>query len=500
MSDNDRTVSIIDSQGFRFTVYIYNGQDKPTPLSKGIIKSLVVEENVKEWFMKGFLIIEDRFNILQRPWTTEKTPPDGMLYKFRNDGNDSLIITIQPVIPNQPQDALKPEIWNLELSLSIYDVQDFSFGDETALKYKKLFFWERDFQSMIETKIHWSTARQVEDAANKTDKDKMVFTGAAIKDLITTALGPEQKFSPDWDIGSSKIFYTSSAKNTVYDDLQYLYKSHVSSSKGSNLGDFSVLSRNRYTREWKLEPLNSIFGKAVANNKPGAYQHEHFFIGGNSQELEGQVLSISPYKTPINRKVISLENNIHLGQYSTIESYQFVDMAAIDNINVLNSTPVYYNDNILHQFNMDFDSHDISNVKEYIRTNYVNKLKHSITPEVLLTLNNNKVEGRVVDPVYSFGKTSTDRLANGQNTMLMSNLYLNQCIVFTVQGMTHRTSNNFIGIDRIFGETENDFDNRLLGQWYVINCKHIFIEDRYMNELTCVKIHSSGTHDIKDDI
>lgn len=499
MIDNDKTISLIDSQGFRFTVYLYNGQDKPTPLNKAIIKSLVIEEAF-EWFIKGFILIEDKFNILQRPYTTEQTPPDGMYYKFRNDGNDSLIVTIQPVLENQPPDALKPEIWNIELSLAIYDVQDFGFGDESNLKYKKLYFWERDYQTLMESKIDWSTASMVDDAANKTDRDKRVFTGDAIRNLITTALGPTQKFSSEWDIGSSKIFYTSPAANSVQNDLDYLYKSHVSSFKGGNTGDFSVLSRNRYTREWKLEPLNSIFGKAVSNNKPGEYQLEHFFIGGSSQELNGQVASISPYKSPITKDAVSFDKNIHLGQYSTIEAYQFVDMAAIDNVKVLNSTPVYHNDNLNKQFDMDYTNHDIENIKNYIRTNYVNKLKHTIKPDVLLTLNKNKVEGRVVDPVYSFGYTPTDRLANGQNTMLMSSMFLNQCIVFRVKGMTHRTSSVFIGIDRIYGETENDFDNRLLGQWYVVGCKHIFIENSYYNELTCVKIHSCDTRDQKDDL
>lgn len=500
MIENDKTISVVDSQGFRFTVYLFNGVDKPTPLNKSIIKTIVVEENVRDWFIKGFLVIEDKFNILQRPWTSEREAPPGMLYKFRNDGNDSILITIQPVLDGQPQDALKPEVWNIELNLAIYDIQDFSFGNETALKYKKLFFWERDFQSMTETKIHWSTASMVENAANKTDRDKRVFTGDAIKELITQALGPEQTFADDWDTGSSKIFHTSSTKNNVFDDLTYLYKSHVSAIKGGNTGDFSILSRNRYNREWKLEPLNSVFGKAVSNNKPGVYQLEHFFIGGNTQELEGQVQSISPYKTPTDKDTLSIEKNIHLGQYSTIEAYQFVDMASIDNVKILNSTPVYHNNNLLKQFDMDFENHDISAVKDYIRTNYVNKLKHNNTPDVLLTLNKNKIEARVTDPVYSFGKTATDRLANGQNTMLMSSLFLNQCIVFSVQGMTHRTSNRFIGIDRIFGETENDFDNKLLGQWYVINCKHIFIEDRYVNELTCVKIHSCDDRKITDTL
>jgi hypothetical protein len=500
MIENDKTVTVIDSQGFRFTVYIYNGQDKPTPLNKAVIKSLVIEEAVKDWFIKGFIIIEDRFNTLQRPWTSEREAPEGVLYKFRNDGNDSLLISVQPVLDGQPQDALKPEVWNLELSLAIYDVQDFSFGDETALKYKKLYFWERDYQTFIESKISWSTANLVENAANLTDRNRRVFTGDALRDLITTALGPTQTFNEEWDTGSSKLFYTSSSKNTIQDDLIYLYKSHVSSFKGGNTGDFCILSRNRYNKQWNLEPLNSIFGKAVANNKPGPYQLEHFFIGGNTQELEGQVQSISPYKTPINKDAISLETNVHLGQYSTIEGYQFVDMAAIDNVKVLNSTPVYHNNTLIHQFDMDFENHDIENVKEYIQTNYANKLRHTIKPEVLLTLNKNKIEARVVDPVYSFGKTGTDRLANGQNTILMSSLFLNQCIVFTVQGMTHRTANRFIGIDRIFGETENDFDNRLLGQWYVINCKHIFIEDRYVNEMTCVKVHSCDTRNLDDNL
>ena len=500
MIENDKTVSIIDSQGFRFTVYLYNGQDKPTPINKAVIKALVIEETTKDWFIRGFILIEDKYNILQRPWTSEKTPPEGMHYKFRGDGNDTLLISVEPVLEGQPPDALKPEIWNLNLTMSVYDVQDFSFGDETALKYKKLFFWERDYQTMVASKIPFSTASLVENAANLTDAARRVPTGEAMKALITAALGPNETFNDEWDTGNSKILYTSPATETAYQSLRFHHKNHVSSFKGGTTGDFSILSRNRYTRQWSLEPLNSIFGKAVVNNKPGPYQVEHFFIGGNSQEIQGQTPAIAPYKSPINKDAISLETNVHLGQYSTIYSYQFVDMAAIDSINTLVSTPVYSIDRKASQFCMDFENHDIEAVKNYIRTNYVNKLKHTIKPDVLLTLNKDKIEAHTVEPVYSLGATPTDRLASGQNTVLMSSLFLNQCIVFKVQGMTHRTSNKFIGIDRIFGETENDFDNRLLGQWYVIGCKHMFIEDNYINELTCVKLHSCDTRTVQDDL
>ena len=57
MIDNDKTLTIIDSQGFRFTVYLYNGQDKPTPLNKSIIKSIVIDEIASEWYITGFIII-----------------------------------------------------------------------------------------------------------------------------------------------------------------------------------------------------------------------------------------------------------------------------------------------------------------------------------------------------------------------------------------------------------------------------------------------------------
>jgi hypothetical protein len=498
MIDNNKYATIIDSQGFKFTVYIFNGQDQPTPLNKNIIKSLVIEQSSDSWYIKGFIIIDDKYNILQRPYTSQIDPPAGMFYKFRSDGNDTLIIGIQPILDNSAPDTLKPEIWNLQLVLSIYDVQDFSFSNETGLKYKKLYFWEQDYQTMIERKIDWSTCRLVNNAANLTDKAKAVFTGDAIKDLITNALGSNQTFSADWDRGSSKINYTSWAGNNINDDLDYLIKSHVSASQGGTTGDFGILSRNRYTKEWNLESLMSIFGKAVVNNSPGPYQSEHFFISDSTVQLNNQ-LAVMPYKTPTSN-TISLNSNIHLGQYSTIESYEFVDMAAIDNIKVLNTTPVYSNDLGSHQFNVEFEEHDISNIKDYIRTNYVNKLKHSIKPDVLLTLNKTKTEAIAIDPVYSHGITSTDRLASGKNTQLMSSLFLNQCVVFTVKGMTYRTSNRFIGIDRLFNDTTNDFDNRLLGQWYILNCKHIFIEDRYVNELTCVKIHSCATRNIEDNL
>jgi hypothetical protein len=500
MNDVASLATLIDSQGFKFTVYLFNGQDKPTPLNKAVVKSLVLEESTTNIFIKGFIVIEDKYNILQRPWTGDIEAPEGMHYKFRNDGNDILLVNIQPVVEGQPTDALDPEVWNLALALSIYDVQDLPFGGEQGLKYKKLYFWERDYQTMIERKIPWSTSRLVQNAANLPDKDRAVFTGDALRDLIVTALGENQTFDAEWDRGSSKINYTSPANNSSYDDFVYLYKSHVCTSRSGTNGDFAIISRNRFNREWKLESMTDVFSKAVINGKPGPYQMEHFFISDSTPQTGDNVPSISPYKTPINRGVVSLENNMHLGQYSSIQSYQFVDMAAIDNVKAFNSIPVYSNDLAIGQFNMEFESHDIKNVKDYIQTNYVNKLKHTIRPEVLLTLNKLKTEGRIVDPNYALGLTSTERLANGQNLLLSSSIFLNQCVAFTVKGSTHRTSNMFIGIDRLYGETSNDFDNRLLGQWYVINCKHMFVEDTYINELVCVKIHSCDVRDIKDDI
>jgi hypothetical protein len=496
---NEASYIRLNDQDFEFMIAVSNRVDRLSPINQPAIKRLVIEEDIRQWWTKGFLIFDNKFNAFERPKTDDN---EEFSYRFRNDGNDLLIFRLRPVIQNQPDDLLNDDVWNMEFVFSIYDTQDISDGVNPDNKFKKLFFWEYDHQLMLVKTIDWSTS-EIEpvvsiNSAQAVDADRAVPTGDAIKSLLTKAL-PEkpQTFSSIWDTGASSMQYNMAANETVEECLQYLLKKHVSTVHN----DPCILSRHRYTKEWELESLADIFTKAIEQNKPGEYQIEHFFIDSMT-EMEQQVavdkLSLirnpAPYKTPVFPKdQISLTRNLQLRDYSLIKSFEFVDMAAMDNLFTITDIPVYSNDTSSKQFNLDYEQNNVVNIQEYFRKTYVDKLKHpGCAPDPLFTLNNIKNEGYTIHVAYSLGATDIDRLADGRSEIIKAAILLNQCIVFRVKGMSFRTAGRFIGIDREIGATQNEFDNKLCGQWLVTNVKHIMVDDAYVNEITAVKIHSSG--------
>ncbi len=59
----------------------------------------------------------------------------------------------------------------------------------------------------------------------------------------------------------------------------------------------------------------------------------------------------------------------------------------------------------------------------------------------------------------------------------------------------------FIGIERDDTESDIRFDNKILGQWFVTNVKHIWsFNNRYLNHIGAVKVHLHESNNIKEDI
>jgi hypothetical protein len=67
---------------------------------------------------------------------------------------------------------------------------------------------------------------------------------------------------------------------------------------------------------------------------------------------------------------------------------------------------------------------------------------------------------------------------------------MNNTISFTVPGSTHRQAGRFIGVTRDGAYPYSDFDNKILGIYFVVEVKHNFTGSDYFNELRCVKTYS----------
>lgn len=481
-----------NNQKYIFDLTLVNSDGSIFPINTANLVNLQIIDDGLMWYKTGSITIRNPDNIVER--RPDSTVPLDANYVFRNDGRDLLTVRIVPVLDDHSNADLSPADYNMEFVFAIYDKKDLLVGNTTRDKLLQLFFWELDYQIFYETNIDWSTNFLLPSnviPSLVSDESRKVPTGAAIKNLIQFVLG-DAKFSNSWDNGSSKIFYNSLANNNAIDDLEYLLYRHTSQ-KTSNQqgGDPCLLYRDRYTKTWYLQSYSDIFNQAIQQRVAGPLYKENFLLAGSSQNNDSNIPALP--QTPPSRNII-YSSAIN----SVISNYQFEDVSPNINTNYFVNYPCYSNDLKSKTFRVDFAENTAESVKNYIQKTYVDRFGPNATAAI--TLNKTKKDGNIIEQAYSFQKDKTARYADGRNLLLKSMLFLNQALVFTAPGTTYRRSNTFVGVNRNQNTIINNFDNKLLGQWFVNKVIHNFTDEEYNTTMYSVKLHTNDRMPISDDV
>ena len=280
------------------------------------------------------------------------------------------------------------------------------------------------------------------------------------------------------------------------EDLEYIFHRHVSSKKFGNIdGDIPILFRERFDKTWNLTSIAAYFKGAVTNRQnAGPLQREQFLI--STQNAATSIIPILR-KTP---QDTTGNLNIDLGVIGAVNNFQFVDMASFDNTFLFVNTPCSSHNQSEKQFNIDFENNSIESIKNYFQTNYIDSFITSNKPKALLALNKSKTESKVVRHVFSYRNNPIERYADSRNLILKSGLFLNQCLNFIVRGSTFRQANVFIGLDRKASQIDSNFDEKLLGQWFVTKVIHQFTADGYTNNITAIKPFADKDIRIQDNV
>ena len=506
---------------YKISIALYNPQGQKNSILLSIppsnLLSLVIEEDTRNWYVKGTITLKNYANQIQRS-NYEFDVVRKVGYKFRNDGRDLLFINIIP-FPEESATVVAPSTIptyaQLNYIFCVYDIEDIPDPDLTEKKSIKLYFWELEYQYFLETNLNWTT-NQVFSATNVpfsqlTDTDRKVKTGDALKSLIKTTIEDrgvyKTTFSKDWDSGISKIFYSSPPGNYAIDDLNYLFNRHVgTNTKDSKQGDVPILYRDRVTKEWGLTTISKLFSQAIdpSANKIGPRYIEDFYFynsdnpdSSDNESKNVKILSRLPTEAGSSASAI-------YSIYNSIAKYQYVQTAALDNAYVFVNTPCYSNNILAKQFNLDFEDNTMQNIKKYIQENYIQNFKskgnNRSDPVPQLTLNQSKDTSKSLKVVYSFGSTKAERYPEARNSILRSALFLNSCITFSVPGLSYRRPSVFVGIDRAQNSVDDSYDDNLLGEWFIHRVVHRFDQGMYTNDITAVKMHSFNDPGVKDTV
>lgn len=518
-NDSQRTYKNFNLQKYFIEVKLHNPDGDEMILNPESMLQLVIEDDLHFWPIRGFFVYENPYEIIERKMVTNDAIENSQLdansrtslknlkpYNFRNDGKDFLDITIRPELDENSDLQIKkldPKLWELNFKCVIYDKEDIEVQDITK-KAKKFYFWDADYQKMLDKHISWCTATsklnstyksnpKKYDPSQATDEERKMYTGEAIKDILL-----ESGFSvndTEFNRGDTKIFYNSYNDMDIYDNIEYILQQHMGNkiigSQNSDEPDICILRKERANEQFTLIPIHDIFNKAGSSvDLPLEYQLEHLFFDETGEPAN------SPYKAPY----LNTPDNTKDVKITKIKKYRFVDMASVDNTNIILTTPVHTYDYKTKTFSISIENSNVGGLEEKLKKMYIEKKllsKNGAHP--LLTLNNDKLNNQRVSPTYTVrsNKASVNKVGIGR--LLHDSLFFNECLSFQVDGATFRQSGRFIGIDRQTS-SDNTLDYKLCGQWFVTNVKHVFFHNMYSNEVLAVKMHSYDNLNISKDV
>jgi hypothetical protein len=510
-------------------------------INPAAVLGLYISDTVNDWIVDGsltFMYLPEGTPNISKTGNKSNTNTEGIdaakqngkvlsSYQFRGDGLDLLRVMIMPRSePGKMGDGLKinkdDTRWMLSYVFSIYEVEDVNDipglrGSYAAyMKCLKLYFHDVRYQMLKTSNLEYSTANSkkteyVPGLANDISQiggpPRATKTGIAMAEILNKALANPQtggcdEFSVDensslWDKGESKLFYTSPAQWTAYEDVQYVYAHHVSEKplKGvSKANDLVLLHTERATTFGLIEPLAltpiSDFFEKAGKDQPGELQKEHFFVTSLTEETTEQNVTAT-FRAPMGG-VDEEKVDLKTAKYGQILSYSFVDMSPTVNSNMFLTTPVYSVDVGKREFNVQFTNNDVKSARTAIAETYISELykRGSSNEKLFLPMLHKNKKDLNIFPTFSLnGDNKVVTQKNGILNLIYTGLFQNACICFKTYGLTLRESGTFIGIDKTTGCENNDYNNKLYGQWFVVKVEHLFEAGAYMNVIYAIKIH-----------
>lgn len=493
-------VEIFDGRAFTYRVELFNEDGKLMQVKKAGVDELVIEDNILNPFLTGTLIIKNPHDMLERSTEQHASTVISLnTFRFRGDCRDFVNIFIAPAFGDNLDDVapLESELYTLKQTFVIYKIEDVPGGTATQKK-KKLYLHDVKYQKLIEKDLYWSSGQAairqkvgdiVKPLCLLTNEQRSIQTGVAIRDMIEQSI-PDQKFDKNWDLGARTIFYTSPAGSKAMDDIEYIIGEHISTDDTGNQP--CLLRVERFTKSWSLLPLSKYFegGFDSVKGSGGPLQNEVFYV---ANEIDEDGDNKPDSKSPA--------GGLHHPDLGLIKGYVFSEMPGYKQQQLLISTPVVAYEPYTKEFQFYHSQQAIESMYNFFKEQVTDRLAGGQTgPFTEFFINNTKKENRNVNLKYT---THTDRfgaLNSSRNQVLKQALFGGAAIMFDVPGLTNRRAARFISVDRQNPYETNDYDSKLLGQYFVTNVTHKFTNKGYSNNILAVKPYYYNEVDFNNDI
>ena len=525
----------IGDNNYIFDVHLHNGETK-MGITYATIEELKIVDDLRYFFSYGYMVFNDSQDTIESfegVDGTSKVKP----YSFRGDGRDYLQVEIMPQIKQDDAccnnvSEMDREEFCLKYTFSIYKIEEEMMEDK-GVKYKRLYFWDADYQILNEIDSHFSSSEvPLKDTATnttqtgevgsstlstKTTAEKKVkntddfkrYTGDIIKALLDKSLNKITKTSlfkasSEWDKGGTLLEYHTNAGYKAIDDLEYLLRYHVSDKSYDYVP--CILKKTRYKEEYTLIPITVYLQNTTFKGSGGGLGgivsglaslvglgggrslSEDFYIGKQDSEGSG-IGSVLNFGSP------NSQNSFNAINYNIIENYSFLKADA-DIVQKDISTHFVHSYDPSGFFTCSIKSNNFKNSTKSIYNDNVKNLSNSPNSQMydILPKNQLREDNKNVQHVYTSGLgigQQFQKLNFGRNKALMASIFKNSAIYFRVKGLTRRKSGTFFNINRRDNQFANEHDKNLLGKYFTTMVIHEFKRGMYYNHMYGTKSTSS---------
>lgn len=525
----------IGDNNYIFDVYLHNGETK-MGITYATIEELKIVDDLRYFFSYGYMVFNDSQDTIESfegVDGTSKVKP----YSFRGDGRDYLQVEIMPQIKQDDTcvnnvSEMDREEFCLKYTFSIYKIEE-EMMEDRGVKYKRLYFWDADYQILNEIDSHFSSTEvPLKDTATnttqtgevgsstlstKTTAEKKVkntddfkrYTGDIIKALLDKSLNKITKTSlfkasSEWDKGGTLLEYHTNAGYKAIDDLEYLLQYHVSDKSYDYVP--CILKKTRYKEEYTLIPITVYLQNTTFKGSGGVLGgiasgfasliglgggrslSEDFYIGKQDSEGSG-IGSVLNFGSP------NSQNSFNAINYNIIENYSFLKADA-DIVQKDISTHFVHSYDPNGFFTCSIKSNNFKNSTKSIYNDNVKNLSNSPNSQMydILPKNQLREDNKNVQHVYTSGLgigQQFQKLNFGRNKALMASIFKNSAIYFRVKGLTRRKSGTFFNINRRDNQLANEHDKNLLGKYFTTMVIHEFKRGMYYNHMYGTKSTSS---------
>jgi len=507
--DNNAKIEQFDDRRFKFSLYLLNQDGQAIKIRKGSIDDLYIEDNILDWFHKGSVTFLNPDDIIERSESVLLSDaPDGTRvpvtpYRFRSDCRDLLLLTFEPHIDNGSINEGVPEFLNsaihtMKFLFSVYASEDITSEKGRMYKKQKLYFHDYRYQMLREKNLYYSTAKFLQTTGehdiskypvsrmNNDQRGKP--TGEIVQDILRSSLmetDTKDMFSYYWNAGGPKLHYTSPSNFKAIDDLQYIMDRHVSDANFEHQP--CLLRLQRFTERWELLPITEYFARSKNGFGPGEYQSEFFLLSSMS---EATPAGIPPERKTFGKDIKDVAINYHYPDLSVVDDYIFSEMNGVDCQEMLNSVITHRYTEKTKTFNVDLAAGNVKALQEQFQRLYINHTfggvgGHGFTSWLSDTSRADNFNFRV-----SSSWSNDPGLSNteSRNKILLAAFLLGNTIQFDVRGDTTRRAGVWIALDRDNNYIENEYDMKILGQYFVTRVTHrIDSTGAYTNNIMGVK-------------